>query len=123
MGYNPVMLFVKLSLFFLYLHLFGASRRIRILVYVGIASIIAFYTRITVAYGVRWGRSSDDSWFKIIVASRCAVPTRTMNYIVGSFGVISDFYILGLPIPVILRLQLPRREKIEVCALFMTGFL
>lgn len=46
-----------------------------------------------------------------------------MAYIISAFGVISDFYILDLSILMILRLQLPRKKKIGVCALFMTGFL
>lgn len=48
MGYNLVILFVKLSLFILYFHLFGVSRRMRILIYVGIESIFMIYIGIII---------------------------------------------------------------------------
>lgn len=123
MGYGPVTFFVKLSLFLLYIDLFGASRRTRIFVHVGIASIFIVHTGITIVYGVFCIPKSDKSWLESITASRCSVPSQNMTYVVGSFGVISDFYILGVPMPVILRMQLPLKKKITVCALFLTGLL
>lgn len=39
------------------------------------------------------------------------------NYGLGAFGVISDFYLLCLPIPVILRMKMPSKKKIG-CALY-----
>lgn len=123
MGYNLVMLFVKLSLFILYFHLFGVSRRIRILIYVGIGSIFMVYTGTTTVHGILCFPRPGNSWSEAIAHPRCLTYSRIMAFIVGGFGVISDFYILGLPISMILRLQLPRKEKIGVCALFMTGFL
>ncbi|CAF9938930.1 MAG: hypothetical protein HETSPECPRED_001426 [Heterodermia speciosa] len=41
---------------------------------------------------------------------------------VGVFGVISDIYILGLPIPTTLKLNLPLRKRLGVIAIFMIGF-
>lgn len=123
MGYQPVMFFVKLSLFILYLHLFGVKHRIRILIYAGIGSIFMVYTGILIGYGVFCIPRSGMSWSEAIKDPRCHVHTPSIQYIVGIFGVLSDFYILGLPIPVILRLQVPRKERIGLFALFMTGLL
>lgn len=119
------MFFVKLSLFFLYLHLFGVSRRIRILVYVGIGSIFSVYTLATILVGYFcFPRSKlGNSWSEALADSNCVAQARIATYVVSAFGVTSDFYILGLPIPSILRLKLPRRKKVAVFALFMTGFL
>lgn len=125
MGYNPVIFFVKLSLFLLYFHFFGVSRRIRILIYVGIGSIFSVYTTATILarYSCFPSPRTGRSWSEAFVSPMCVAQTRNATYIVGAFGVVSDFYILGLPIPSIIRLQLPRKEKIGVFALFMTGFL
>ena len=46
-----------------------------------------------------------------------------MAYIQGIFNVVSDFYLLILPIPVVWQLQMPSKRKIGVCAIFMTGIL
>ena len=123
MGYNVVIFFVKLSLFILYFNLFGVSRRIKVLIGIGIGATFTVYTGTTIVDGVFCFPRTGESWAKAIAGSRCDALSWNMTYIVGSFGVISDFYILGLPIPLILRMNLPRKKKIGVCALFMTGFL
>ncbi|KAL8711208.1 MAG: hypothetical protein Q9220_004353 [cf. Caloplaca sp. 1 TL-2023] len=41
----------------------------------------------------------------------------------GAVNVASDFYIFLLPIPGVLQLQLPKKRKIGVCAIFATGSL
>ena len=43
------------------------------------------------------------------------------NVIVPIPWVLTDFAILVAPIPVVKKLQLPRMEKIGICALFLTG--
>lgn len=114
---------VKLSLFILYYNLFGVSRRIRVLIGIGIGAIFTVYTGTALVDVVFCFPRTGESWSEAIADSRCDALSWNMTYIVGSFGVISDFYILGLPIPLILRMNLPRKKKIGVCALFMTGFL
>ncbi|KAL8716768.1 MAG: hypothetical protein Q9225_005935 [Loekoesia sp. 1 TL-2023] len=42
---------------------------------------------------------------------------------VGTMNLASDFYLLFIPIPAVLSLQLPKSKKIGVIAMFMTGFL
>ena len=123
MGYNIVIFFVKLTILILYFYLFGVSRRIRIFIYIGIASIFTVYAGTTIVYGISCFPKPGKTWLEAFSGPRCVAQTLNMTYIVGLFGIISDFYILSLPIPLILRMQLPRKEKIGVCALFMTGLL
>lgn len=122
-GYNPVIFFAKLSLFLLYLSAFAPSRKTRIFVYIGIASISVVYTGTAIGYGVLCIPKPGSSWFVTVLSSNCANKSIKLAYVMGSFGVVSDFYLFCLPIPVILRLQMPRKKKIAVCAIFMTGFL
>lgn len=46
-----------------------------------------------------------------------------MSLSVGIFGVVSDLYLLIIPIPAVLPLQLPTRQKVGVLAVFLTGLL
>jgi hypothetical protein len=41
----------------------------------------------------------------------------------GIFGVISDFYILVIPMHLVVRLRLPISKKAAVCGIFVSGLL
>ena len=41
----------------------------------------------------------------------------------GAVGVVTDFFIFCLPLPVLWQLQLPPKKKVGVSAIFMTGLL
>ena len=43
--------------------------------------------------------------------------------VTGIFNVVSDFYILLLPMPALWRLQIPLQKKIPMMIVFATGFL
>jgi hypothetical protein len=47
----------------------------------------------------------------------------TLYTIIGVFSVIEDVLILCLPLPVVWRLQMRLREKIELTVLFLIGCL
>ena len=121
MTYGPTVFFAKLSLFALYLRLFHPAYWTRILIYFGILITFVFYTAITVAEGVLCIPRSGESWAKA-TSTRCHQDVYVGFYL-GLFNVVSNFYILILPIPVIWQLQMPTRKKIGVCAIFMTGIL
>ena len=114
---------VKLSLFVLYFHLFSASRRIRIFIHIGIISIFMVYAASMISYVIGCFPTPGKLWVAAVFSRKCFRESRNRAYVLGVFGVISDFYLYFLPIPVILRLQLPLRKKIGVCAIFMTGSL
>lgn len=123
MSYCPVTFLVKLSLFVLYYHLFSANRRIRILIYAGVTCNFAVYLGSLISFGIACVPRHGASWFEAVITAQCFKETTNRAYLLGVFGVISDFYLYFLPIPVILRLQLPLKKKIGVCAIFMTGSL
>ena len=45
----------------------------------------------------------------------------SMKYAQSGFGIASDLYIFILPFPPILKMQLPLRKKLGICAIFMAG--
>ena len=121
MTYGPTVFFAKLSLFSLYLRLFHPAYRTRILIHFGILITFLSYTAITVAEGVLCIPRSGESWVEVAF-TRCLKDVY-VGFVLGLFNVVSNFYILILPIPVIWQLQMPTRKKIGVCAIFMTGIL
>ncbi|KAL9038259.1 MAG: hypothetical protein Q9180_003244, partial [Flavoplaca navasiana] len=56
-----------------------------------------------------------------ITADKCA-RNNYLNTWPGLFNILSDFYLLILPLPAVWRLQLPTRKKLGICGMFLTGF-
>ena len=107
--YNPAMLLTKLSLFLVYHRLFSSARNTRWLIYLGIGVNTIFYA-VTFALTVRF------SYRNVKLAQALAISQ-------ASFNTSSDIYLLCLPIPVISKLQLSRKKKLGIIAVFMTGVL
>lgn len=55
--------------------------------------------------------------------SKCRNGLQDYGVAQGTINLLSDFYLLVVPIPAVLALQLPKKKKIGVIAIFMTGFL
>ncbi|KAL8628986.1 hypothetical protein Q9189_005327, partial [Teloschistes chrysophthalmus] len=112
----------KLSLLMLYLDVFRPDRKLRYAINFGIIFTTLFYASAFIAYCVlaipRPGESLIGTMLSKGVAS--AIPLSIGQ---GAINVATDFYILLLPIPGVLQLQLPTRKKIGFCAIFMTGSL
>lgn len=54
------------------------------------------------------------------------MPYQDQLYVsetVGAFNVVSDIYLLCLPIAAVSRLQLPTRKKVGIISVFLTGLL
>ncbi|GAW19438.1 hypothetical protein ANO14919_089250 [Xylariales sp. No.14919] len=111
-------------------------------------SILAFYKRIFGFTGVLWRGSlylatglsviqAIISWS--LLANLCRPVSHYWNWALGAAGecmnasaifltvgtinIFVDVFVLGLPIPQVLKLQMPPRRKWQVCALFLLGSL
>ena len=120
--YGPTIFFAKLSLLLLYLRIFSPNQLTRYLIYFGIAVNFLVYTATTVAFGYMCIPRPSQTWLEGSTTAMCK-SSSIMNYIQGIFNVVSDFYILTLPIPVVWRLQMPQAKKVGVMVIFMTGLL
>ncbi len=122
MLYSPSILMAKLSLLLLYLQIFRPNVRLRYCMYLTIGLISIFYSATFIAYAVlsipRPGQSQLEAMLSVNTARD--IPLGITQ---GVVNVISDFLIFCLPIPVVWKLQLPRRKKVGVLAMFMTGLL
>ena len=117
--YGPVIFLAKLSLLLLYHRLFGVNKTMRYLIYFGIAFQAVFYLINTGFYAAA----------EAICISAANLRTRfclrewIFTIIQGTVNVVTDFYVLILPVAMVSRLQLTPGRKFGVIAIFLTGLL
>ena len=122
MSYGPTMFFTKVSLLLLYLRLFSPNRIIRYAIYFGVMANLVFYATTTIASGALCLPRHGEAWLDSARTARCK-RALAMYYPHGIFAVVSDFYIFIIPIPIVIKLNLPLRKKVGILAVFATGFL
>ena len=113
------MFLIKLSILLFYNRLFGVDRQVRYLVWFGISFQALFYTAIV-----------SNQIADLIECASASALTNTFcknQYAVvllqGIINVITDFYVLALPISSVMKLQLPFQRKLGLLAVFMTGLM
>ena len=117
--YGPAIFLVKLSALLLLYQLFGVNKTMRYLIFVGIGFQALFYLSIIGVYSAA----------EAICVTAANLTTRyctnlwIFTIIQGVLNVVTDFYILVIPIAMVLRLQLTPRRKIGISAIFLTGLL
>jgi len=58
-----------------------------------------------------------------VLSGPAGVHSTTFGVVQGIFNVVSDFYLLVVPLPAVWGLQLPRKKRVEILAIFGTGLL
>ena len=121
--YGPIAFCAKLSLFLLYYRLFSLHRWMRYLVYLGIGSSAAMYTAGTIVYGYLCLPRPGQSWIEAGLSSRCHQQFIMIGYVRGPFNLLSDLYLLSLPLPAVWQLHMPLQKKLGLAGIFLTGSL
>ncbi len=121
--YGPTVFFTKLSLFLLYLKIFFPSQRIKYFIWGGLAVSFLVYTATTIAFAVFGMPKPGQKWVEVIARPNFHKESNTHGLVFGSFNVVSDFYLLILPMPILWHLKMPLRRKLGVITIFMTGLL
>ncbi|RHZ53906.1 putative plasma membrane protein Pth11-like [Aspergillus thermomutatus] len=103
----PAIYFTKLTLLLLYLRLFLLNRPVKIGIWGGIVFCTVYYTAAL--------------FLNIFLKDVHALLMLT--YSVAVIGVVSDVYIITLPLLAIAQLHLSRAKKWRVAAVFLTGLL
>lgn len=119
MTYGVVIFVVKLSVLLLLYSLFGVSKTMRYLIFLGIgvsASLCIALTGYNVALELNCVDAAGLQRRVCIDVWIVTIATATVNTLV-------DLYILVLPITMVLRLQLTPRRKLGVVAIFTIGSL
>lgn len=112
--YPVVAIFVKATFLVFYMRIFSPVQRTVYLLWTGICTIVLFYVLTIVLY----------IYFTLPIGSEKHQPALLNTSVAqGVFSVITDFYILAVPIGSTLELHLSNRRKIGLCAVFATGLL
>lgn len=119
-------MFVKLSLFLLYLRLFKPNQQSRWLIYMGILTCILCYSAIIIVSTVLYSPAPGQRYDRITLILRARDNAKEIMYLsLGQsiFGTISDIYLLMIPIKTIFQLHMRTRRKFGVSVVFMIGIL
>ncbi|CEL02293.1 hypothetical protein ASPCAL03464 [Aspergillus calidoustus] len=103
---QPAVGVTKLTLLLLYLRLFSQNTPVKWGIWIGMVACFAFYT---------------CSMF--ILTFRLTESGVKTAYAVTVFGVVTDLYLICLPLSVVARLHLNRAKKWRVAGVFATGLL
>lgn len=121
--YGPVTFAAKLSLFLLYYRLFSRHQWMRNLVYLGIGATAASYFATMIVFGYLCLPRRGQGWIETVLSPRCHKQFIVTSYFRGPFNVLSDVYLLLLPLPAVWNLHLPLRKRIGIAGIFLTGSL
>lgn len=116
------MLFLKLTFFLMYLHIFRPMRWLRICGYIGALFTTICYGCLTIMAFIFSTPGRGETWFshQLTPYERHALA-MSVPQAVADLAI--DLVILILPIIAVTQLQLPTRRKIGVILIFMTGSL
>lgn len=114
-------LFVKVTLLVLYLRIFHPSRCAQILIWVGIVFVVLFYVACSIGQFKLYLPQTRDP--KNIGSHEVIGALLDIFAVQGIIGIVTDLYVLFIPLYLIIGLTLPFIRKIGVCAIFLTGLL
>lgn len=127
--YGVSAIFLKSALLSLYLRIIEPVRTARILIWASLVIITLFYTICFVTDAVICGKFFSQPDISALDSSHfdpddsCSVRQRPIWAMMSVFSVVSDFYLLIIPVILTMNLRLPLRRKIGVCCMFLTGFI
>lgn len=127
--YGVSAIFLKSALLSLYLRIIEPVRTARILIWASLVIITLFYTICFVTDAVICGKFFSQPDISALDSSHfdpddsCSVRQRPIWAMMSVFSVVSDFYLLIIPVILTMNLRLPLRRKIGVCCMFLTGFM
>ena len=110
-----MMIFTKLSILLLFFRLFSPTKAVRVGIYIGIITTLLNHVIGTIL-AITLCLPSDALGF-----AKCSNKLNVLDIVISTINIISDFYILILPLVVISRLQMPLNRKLGVSAVFATG--
>ncbi|KAI0509175.1 hypothetical protein F5B22DRAFT_658582 [Xylaria bambusicola] len=111
----------RLPILVLYIRLFGRQAGFRFACYFALFANFAVYLTAIPLLSYFCAPRIGEDWNSLDVFDKCKT---LLNWAViqGSLDIALDLYIFILPLPPVLRLQMPKRKKIGVLIVFLTGF-
>jgi len=116
---------MRLSFYIYFFQIFSPKPVLRWSIWVGALVTTVFYTTITIVMfsltTPRHGVTLAEQFQSF--QNKKTSPVLTTIIVLGCFNVLSDLYILVLPISGVMGLNLQPRRKVGVILIFMTGLL
>lgn len=104
------------------LRIFSILRWLRILVYVGAIFNVLFYFSGSIALIVLASPRHGQNYLAVL-AGPAGPHFKTLIIVQGVANVVSDFYLLVVPLPAVWDLKLPLKKRLGILAIFGTGSL
>ncbi|XXH03911.1 hypothetical protein Hte_010319 [Hypoxylon texense] len=127
--YALASIFLKSALQALYLRIFRPARSAKILIWVSLIVILLFYLIIMLANigicapPIAGGNMPEMPLDTFDPDYGCTAPQKPLWVTMGVFSVVTDFYLLAIPVGLTLNVRLALGRKIGVCCIFLTGLL
>jgi hypothetical protein len=121
MVYSLSLAFSKISILLLYLRL-SPVRWFRVLVWL-LLCVVVTYALVYNIISVFGCRPIAATWDLKLLASAKCMDQLTKYMALSILNIIIDVFELLLPIPVVLPLQMPLKQKLSICLVFATGVL
>ncbi|KAI1074415.1 hypothetical protein F5B20DRAFT_563668 [Whalleya microplaca] len=120
--FAPVFFTSKASIFLLYRQIFGVERHIRIAVNLGLIFSLLLYLPNIPLSAVLDAPPIGTTWdsFTTSTQSRKMIPWGIVQ---SSISILLDLYIFFLPLPVIVKLNMPFRRRLQVFGIFTTALM
>lgn len=124
---GPLVWMIKFSVFSLIFHAFRPIAYIRQLVYAGVLVTGLYHTGVAITNGVICGPHGGKdraSYMAGMAGHNCGDPSgiiQVLSVTSGAVNLLSDVYLLVLPVPPISKLKLPSKRKTGILLIFMTG--
>lgn len=110
--------FAKVSILLIYLRLFKIDRPLRISIHVGLVLMALFHT---VIIGIGIGTVIKCVGISGSTITFCKDASGSVQLAQSAFNLVTDIWILVLPMPLLKKLQLPRSRKIGLFFVFGAG--
>ncbi|ERF77189.1 hypothetical protein EPUS_06469 [Endocarpon pusillum Z07020] len=114
-------MFTKLSILMLYLRIFQPNKKFRYFTYVMITFNVVYLLLFFLLYAFECNPPALG-WHTVTwTGGGTCIDTIKVSYAVGGINVFSDLVILVMPIPLLLKLNLKKSQKLGLLAIFATG--
>lgn len=120
--FAPVYFTSKTAIFLLYRQLFAIKKWMRNAVNVGILLTFVLYLPTIPTAAVSSAPRLGGSWSSIFTSDGPEMMI-TWGIVMATLSTLLDLYIFFLPLPNILRLQMPLRRRLQVAGVFATAFM
>lgn len=114
---------MKLTLLLLYRRLFKIHRLASIMIWGGVAVSSVFYLVSVILILDHCVPEGGQTWLSMAYTGSCTPVQNGLSEASGIFGLVSDLYILAIPVWLISRLNSPTKRKVGVMAVFLTGLM